>query len=186
MKISRREAIKNTALILGVSLPLSHLKSAMSVFEIDEIDYKAGFFARKNYILLTRIADLIIPRTDTAGAADIGVHRFIDTMLSEWASVKTQEKYRSGLNSIDKLAIDSHRKSFIDCSVDEQTKILTGLDDHPEKNAQSNFFSELKWFVISGYYTSEYGGSVELRYDPMPGQYRGCTTLNEDDRVWST
>ena len=83
-------------------------------------------------------------------------------------------------------AIDSHRKSFIDCSAEEQTKILTGLDDHPEKNAQSNFFSELKRFVISGYYTSEYGGSVELRYDPMPGQYRGCTTLNEDDRVWST
>ena len=83
MKISRREALKNTAFILGVSLPLSHLKSAMSVVEIDEIDYKASFFARKNYILLTRIADLIIPRTDTAGAADIGVHRFIDTMLSE-------------------------------------------------------------------------------------------------------
>jgi len=36
------------------------------------------------------------------------------------------------------------------------------------------------------YYTTEYGGSVELRYDPMPGQYLGCTTLNKEDRVWST
>ena len=186
MKISRREALKNSALIIGISLPLSNLKSAMSVFEVDEIDYKVSFFERKNYTLLTRITDLIIPRTDTAGATDIGVHRFIDTMLSGWASTKTQEKYRSGLNSIDKIAIDSHRKSFMDCSHDVQTKILTSLDDHPEKNAQSNFFSELKWFVISGYYTSEYGGSVELRYDPMPGRYRGCTTFNQDDRVWST
>ena len=89
MKISRREALKNSALILGVSLPLSHLKSAMSVFEVDEIDYKVSFFERKNYTLLTRITDLIIPRTDTAGATDIGVHRFIDTMLSGWASTKT-------------------------------------------------------------------------------------------------
>ena len=186
MKISRREALKNTALILGINVPLTKLQGAMSVLGIDEVSYEASFFDHKNYLLLKDITDLIIPATDTAGAVDIGVHRFIDTMLSEWASKKTKNKYHNGLNLINEFVINRYRKSFINCSIDDQKKILIDLDNGLEKNELSIFFADLKWFVISGYYTSEYGGSVELRYDPMPGTYRGCTTLNEDDRVWST
>ena len=186
MKISRREALKNTALLLGVNIPLSKLQGAMSVFGIDEMDYEPSFFGDKDYSLLKNISDLIIPATDTAGAVDIGVHRFIDIMLSEWASNETKNKYQNGLNLINAFVVNRFRKSFIDCSVDDQKKILIGLDNGLEKNELSAFFADLKWFVISGYYTSEYGGSVELRYDPMPGPYRGCTTLNDGDRVWST
>ena len=186
MKISRREALKNTALILGINVPLTKLQGAMSVFGIDEVSYEASFFDDKNYLLLKDITDLIIPATDTAGAVDIGVHRFIDTMLSEWASSKTKNKYQNGLNLINEFVINQYRKSFINCSINDQNKILIDLDNGLEKNELSVFFADLKWFVISGYYTSEYGGSVELRYDPMPGPYRGCTSLNEDDRGWST
>ena len=186
MKISRREALKNTALLLGINIPLSKLQGAMSVFGIDEMGYEASFFDDKSYLLLKDITDLIIPATDTAGAVDIGVHRFIDIMLSEWASNETKNKYQNGLNLINEFVVNRYRKSFINCSIDDQKKILIDLDNGLEKNELSAFFADLKWFVISGYYTSEYGGSVELRYDPMPGTYRGCTTLNEDDRVWST
>ena len=117
--------------------------------------YEASFFDDKSYLLLKDITDLIIPATDTAGALDIGVHRFIDIMLSEWASNETKNKYQNGLNLINEFVVNRYRKSFINCSIDDQKKILIDLDNGLEKNELSAFFADLKWFVISGYYTSE-------------------------------
>ena len=110
MTLSRRAWRKITGLVLCMNVPRSTRQGAMSVFGVDEMGYEASFFDNKNYLLLKDITDLIIPATDTAGAVDIGVHRFIDTMLSEWASNKNKNKYHNGLNLINEFVINRYSK----------------------------------------------------------------------------
>jgi len=40
--------------------------------------------------------------------------------------------------------------------------------------------------VTIGYFTSEPGATIALRYDPVPGDYRGCVPLKDIGRGWAT
>ena len=110
--ISRREALKRASLILGVSIPVSQVGGVLSAFASDESSYKVKFFETNEFILLTDIIDQIIPKTDTAGAIDVGVHRFVDMMLNEWASKETQKYYRKGIQGISGYARLKYKLSF--------------------------------------------------------------------------
>jgi len=185
--ISRREALKRAGLILGVSIPVSQISGVLSSFAFNESSYKVKFFKTNEFILLRDIINQIIPKTDTAGAIDVGVHRFVDMMLNDWASKETQTHYRKGLQGISEHAKLEHKLPFSECTHSQQLNILNNLDQSEElEDTLVNFFSDLKWFVISGYYTSEYGAAVELNYDRMPGWYQGCVTFDENDRAWSS
>ena len=186
-KFSRREAIKSAGLLLGVSIPLSQLDILASSFAASKDD-DPQFLGRKNFILLQQISDLVIPRTDTPGAIDAGVHIFIDLMLNEWASEETKVKYLAGFKDINNMAKISFDASFIDCTKTQKISLIESLDAANAKfdNDSQIFFRDLKWFIISGYYSSEEGASVELNYDRMPGKYQGCLPFSEEDKAWSS
>jgi gluconate 2-dehydrogenase gamma chain len=40
--------------------------------------------------------------------------------------------------------------------------------------------------VTVGYFTSEPGATVALKYEPVPGAYHGCVPLAEIGRAWAT
>jgi hypothetical protein len=54
-----------------------------------------------------------------------------------------------------------------------------------DPKAAAGYFS-LKDLTVTGYFTSEPGATLALRYDPMPGAYRGCVPLREIGRAWAT
>ena len=173
--------------MLGVSIPLSQLDILASSFAASKDDHPQ-FLGRKNFILLQQISDLVIPRTDTPGAIDAGVHIFIDLMLNEWASEETKVKYLAGFKGINNMAIISFDTSFVDCTTTQKISLIESLDVANAKldNDSQIFFRDLKWFIISGYYSSEEGASVELNYDRMPGKYQGCLPFSEQDKAWSS
>ena len=86
--------------------------------------------------------------------------------------------------------------SFVELSADQKDKILTQLEFEAgrpnmgggislEMNLEedlSPFFHKLKELVVVGYYTSEIGATQELRYDPMPMEYKGDIPLTEVGR----
>jgi len=174
--------------LLGVSIPLSQLEILASSFAAIKDEIKPQFLESKDFILLTQIADLVIPRTDTPGAIDAGVHGFIDMMLSQWASSETQSKYLAGFNYINKEAKLSFGANFIECTKGQKISILKRLDIRKEsaKDQRQAFFVELKWFVVTGYYSSKEGASIELNYDRMPGRYQGCLPFDEQGKAWSS
>src|SRR6266513_66799 len=47
--------------------------------------------------LVTNIAELIIPETDTPGATRVKVPEFIDLILTEWASTEERDAFLAGL-----------------------------------------------------------------------------------------
>ena len=184
-KLSRREALKNVGLLLGISIPLAKWE-VLSATVIDK-DFTPQFFNSNEFLMISNMVDLIIPRTDSPGALDAKVNNYIDMMLSEWASRQTQKKFQLGIANLNQAAKKQFTLNFNDCSKQQKITFLTTLDDSSEKNVNEviEFFHDFKWFVIAGYYTSEEGASIELNYDPMPGVYKGCLPYSKTDKAWS-
>src|ERR1700730_9179808 len=53
------------------------------------------------YTTVTAIAELILPRTETPGATDVGVSQFIDLILTEWYNPEERIRFLNGLADVD-------------------------------------------------------------------------------------
>jgi len=100
-----------------------------------------SFFSAAEMAKIQKIADLIIPATDTPGALAAGVPAYIDFVCSRNAPLA--KTIRQGLASLDRI--------------DEAA--LRQLD-----RAKSPFFHAVKSVTADGYYTSKIGLIDELGY----------------------
>ncbi|OLC99958.1 MAG: hypothetical protein AUI89_07775 [Gemmatimonadetes bacterium 13_1_40CM_3_65_8] len=140
--------------------------------------------AHQNETVAT-IAELIIPKTDTPGAREAGVPAFIDVMLADWADDDHRQQFTAGLANVDERARGLFAKDFVACSEAQQTQILTDLDAElarlrdTNSDTSKNFFHDMKWLTLTGYYTSEVGATTELHYRVVPGRYEPCYPLDQ-------
>lgn len=143
------------------------------------------FFAADQMQLLGRIVDVIIPETDTPGALGAGVDRFFDTLMAEWASEATRSRYVAMLEGIDGKATRLNGAGFVDCDTEQQRRLIGEIDqDSFGDKPEFRDFREFRNLIVAGYYTSEVGASVELRFELVPGRYLACVPLAEIGRAW--
>ena len=183
--LTRRAAIRNAVLVLGGAIPAAQLGLLESALAATSVESKPRFLDPDQFAMLERVADLIIPETDTPGAASAGVHRFIDILLAEWASPETQEQFIAQLASIDARATQFGMSGFLDGGADRQVEVVKLLDEEAfADDAPATFFRRLKKLVLFAYFSSEPGATQALRFDPFPGDYQPCLPLGDDDRAW--
>lgn len=180
--LTRRTAIRNAALLLGGTLTATQLGLVSKTFAAMDDGVTLKFFDNRQFELLSRIADIVIPETDTPGALGARVPEFIDMMLADWAAADRQERYRSGLAEIDTAAGDG---GFVALAADAQLALLTELEKkRVAKDPEARFFGELRKMLIFSYYSTEIGATEELRFQPIPGDYQSCIPLTDDSRTW--
>ncbi|MEP1445300.1 MAG: gluconate 2-dehydrogenase subunit 3 family protein [Paraglaciecola sp.] len=126
--------------------------------------------------MLSKIADIIIPDTDTPGARKAGVPEYIEHMLFNLLSKQDSEKWLFEFNTFNKKV-----GGFNHLSARMQLNAVTRLDDNL---GSDDFYKKLKELTVIGYYTSEIGASIELQYDPVPGPYQEMP-LAVIGRAWS-
>jgi hypothetical protein len=117
------------------------------------------------------VAEIIIPRTATAGATDARVADFIDVMLADWYSTAERDRFLAGLDELDERTPGAAGRAFIQMAVEIQRGILERIDRQPRTN--EHWFSVLKYLTAWGYYTSRVGIVDELRVQLTPGRYDG-------------
>jgi gluconate 2-dehydrogenase gamma chain len=124
--------------------------------------------------LVTAISDLIIPRTDTPGASDVGVTGFVDHLLAHWYADDERVGFLGGLHDLERRA----GTGFTNLSVDRQTALLTALDGVTgERGSAESAFATLKSLTVYGYFTSERVMQDLLRDPVMPGRFDGCARI---------
>jgi len=135
-------------------------------------DGNPTFFNANEYKTLTRMVDLIIPRTDTPGAADAGVPLYIDIIVKYDAALG--QKFRTGLSELDAAAQKAAKKTFSDAPAQAQIKVLEAM--LPEKASGHDFFETVKAMTIVGYYSSEIGLFQELHFkgNEALSNFPGC------------
>lgn len=187
--VSRRRALGLTAGVAAASLIPSRMLLAQdhhgdvvaNATAAGQGDWQPEFFAPEDMPTVIALADLIIPRTDTPGALDAGVPRYIDkAMAAEKDFYK--KRLRKGLVEFQEYCQTTHGGRFHDLTAEQQLAVLESASDKQEKvtgdaRKANKFFVDFKTRVLDGYYTS-YEGLVEdlSRTTKMMFQrYRGCT-----------
>jgi len=187
ISLTRRKAIRNAVLLLGGSISAAQISPLIGNVAAMGSNYIPKFLNEHHFHMTKRLVDLIIPESDTPGALAANVHQFIDVMLDGWAATDTRLRFLDTFNNIDSRSLVLTGKKFSDATRTKQIKLLEVLDKESfSDNGTDIFFREFKALVVFGYYSSEEGASVELRYDRIPGAYKGCIPLDEVGRSWST
>lgn len=129
--IDRREAVRRAVLLVGGSLSAPAVIAALAR---DAAAERAGgawvprTLSAEQLEQVATIAERIIPTTDTPGARAAGVHRFVDTMLTEYYTAPEREHFLAGLADVDARARREYRKTFLRASAAQQRAVLQQLD----------------------------------------------------------
>ncbi|MCU1273540.1 MAG: hypothetical protein JWO48_971 [Bryobacterales bacterium] len=152
--------------------------------ELARSDWKPVFLDEHQNETLIVLSDLIIPKTDTPGAKEVLVNRFIDRLLA----VETRENQRAFLDSLAYLDGESttrHRTAFRHLPAESQIELL-GYLGYPHSLgtwgsgsaggfAGHTHFTRLKEWISRAFYSSE-TGMRELGWDgPSHGHFEGCS-----------
>ena len=152
----------------------------------DDVSWQPRFLTREQAGLTSRLCDLILPRTETAGAVDAGVPEWIDLDLS-LGEPTDQLAFLGGLAWIEQRSSTLHGAGFVTLSEARQVALLREIadehDSHPDElEAGAAFFSDLKRRTLFAYFTSE-KGRVEALGRPATVQretLQGCTHAGDD------
>jgi len=173
--IDRRAALRQAALVLGgvLSAPLAAgVLAGCEARGTPDAAWRPRALTPDQAELVATIAEQILPATDTPGARDVGVHRFIDALLAESYPAGERERFVAGLTDLG--------RAFQASTPDQQRALLERLD-----REAAPFFRTLKDLTLVGYYTSEIGATRELHHVPVPGRYDGCVPLAQVGRTWA-
>jgi hypothetical protein len=137
---------------------------------------------------LDLIGDTILPETPgSPGAAAVGIGRFIARITEDCFAPEAGEALRRGLREIEAAAREAHGRPWLQLSVAEREALLAAYEGRSKSAAAggTNPFAHLKRLTLLGYFTSEQGATKAVRYDPVPGTYRGAVSLAPGDRCWA-
>jgi hypothetical protein len=187
--MDRREALRllatGTALQLAPRKLLAVLREARRQVETQVVPRTLN----PHQEATTRVmAELILPRTETPGATDVGVTEFIDLMLSEWYDEPDRTRFLNGLAEVDLRAKALFGKNFVDGSPDQKAEILSWLGQKMTAEAESlpsqtrgsqrglstNFYFMFRRLTLTAYYTSEAGATAALHFQMIPDSHAEC------------
>jgi hypothetical protein len=77
---------------------------------------------------VTAMAEVILPETDTAGAASLRINEFIDLLLTEWVDDDARAPFLRAIDAIDNLARERYGSPFAACTGDQQARMIGDLD----------------------------------------------------------
>ena len=138
----------------------------------------ARFLGEADFRTISRLADLIIPETNTPAASGAGVPSYIDLVIARDAEL--QQLVADGLRWLDAEASGQAGKKFMDLSEEVQIGILEPLcqaaDAGNSLARNVRFFALIKKLTADGYYTSKTGLIDELGYqgNMVLSSFPGC------------
>jgi len=187
--MNRRDALRllatGTALHLAPGSLLAAMREARRLVETPAAPHTLN---PHQYTTVKALAELLLPRTDTPGAMDVGTAEFIDLMLTEWFDEHDRTRFLDGLAEVDLRTKALFNQNFVEASPDQQAEILTWLGQKmilvadpvsrgrrgSSRGQYKDFYSMFRSLTLTAYYTSEAGATGELHFQMVPGSYEGC------------
>ena len=214
--MDRRKALKNMGLAMGYTVATPTLIGIMQSCKGEQVmEWAPDFFSKEQGAVLTKLVDIILPKTDTPSASEVQVNIFIDRFINEVADKEQQDFTKMGMGRfLEKATKAAGKEKAMDLGSEELEKTLASTlqvtKEQEEKNneaieaynialqegkeamlddevASHAFASNLRGMTIMAYKTSEYVGEEVLAYLPVPGEYIGCGDLQEltGGKAWS-
>jgi glucoside 3-dehydrogenase (cytochrome c) hitch-hiker subunit len=193
--MERRDALKLLAGAAALPLLSSDVRAIFQDVhrQLPAIPALKLFNSHQNAVVTT-LAELIIPQTDTPGAKAARVNEFIDLVVAEWYDEQERTRFLAGLANVDARSHGLFAKDFIDCEPKQQTEIVKALDEELAESRQTsdafprrrrtdppenNFFFMIKHLTLVGYFTSQIGAEQALHFEVIPSGHSGCAAIEE-------
>ncbi len=184
-----------TLLALAIGLPLAALK-------LSDLPADLAPSARQR-LLLKEVSQQVIPRTGTAGAGELGVGDFVILALAHGLegarklvppaapqSLKAHRRADGSLDHVRWLEAELDARGggdFLGLGAAERVAALTGLDAEAfAEGVKDHPWRTIKGLILTGYYTSEVGGSQELNFELVPGRYDPDLPVTAQTRAYSS
>lgn len=188
--MNRRDALKTVALLMaGTLTPIT--QSVLLGNNLNAIETGNGrLFTADERIIVKRITDIIIPKTDIPGTVEAGVPEFVIMMLQDCYPKKVQNEFHLGLDNFNAFCLDNFKNDFLKLDNEQQEMTVVKLDKEVLEGTivhkkDLSFYRILKELTLFGYFTSEPGATQALRYVMTPGDFDGCADYEKGDRAWS-
>lgn len=214
--MERRKALKNMGLALGYTIATPTLISLVQSCKTEPIlSWTPEFFSKEQVSVVTKLIDIILPKTDTPSASEVQVDTFIDRFANQVMEKEQQDLFTMSMSKFtDKALSDSGKEKIEDLTAEDLEPVLASAlkvskDDEAvykksittyneaiaegkessldEGTARFAFADNLRGLTIWGYKTCEYVGEEVLAYLPVPGEYIGCADTQEltGGKAWS-
>jgi len=181
--MKRRKLIKlvtlSTGAVLSAPLMSSLFTSCKEAPKIADADYALQFFTTEDFVLVKTLIDIILPKTDSPSATQVGVHKMIDTMVGTVYKPSDRTNYKYHFSVL---------KTYLNSSSENQLDALQNLSKSSNKNDKTakDALLNLKQQTIAYYLSTEEIGKNYLNYLPVPGNYNPCISLEEArGKLWA-
>jgi hypothetical protein len=187
--MNRRELIRNSLVAAGT---MAAMRSAFArVFpagvdvlaELERADWRPVFLNEQQNGTLMAVSEVMIPATDTPGATDALVNRFLDLVLSVEPAA-SQNNFLAALAWFENGSKERYKVGFVELSAEEKQDLMN-LVAFPHSHARwgeheapfpgHEHFALLKGWIVSAYYSSPIG-LKEQGWDGWSarGTFAGC------------
>ena len=149
-------------------------------------NWTPSFFTEEQALTIMEMAEAIFPATETLGAKDLGVPKFIETMVGSIYQVKDRDRFMEGLAAFESKVAEAKGKSFFELESADKLALIEA-ENSPLKEEptapftayQRPFFWMLKELTLLGVFTTEYGATQILQYQLVPASWEACVPLSE-------
>jgi hypothetical protein len=124
------------------------------------------------------LAETIIPRTSTPGAADVGAPEFIDLLLAEWYSDDDRRQLTSGLDALIDRCRTAHGKPLAELDAATRSQFVATVDGRRgEPATPEGAYARIKDQLIFAFLTSEAIAPLLSDTPVIPGRFDGCVPI---------
>lgn len=197
--MNRREVLQHVAALMGGAISAPALVSVLSGCspKKTEAGWKPQFLTPEQGAMVSDVVDIMIPRTDTPGALEVGVPAFIDRMLKDVYAPDDQQRFTAGLDAFEARAQSEHGQSYLKLSAADRAALIQQVhddalkqeraDDEPNRSARRPFILMTKELTLLGFFTSEVGATQVLQYVAVPGALHACIPLSQagNGKAWA-
>ena len=155
--------------------------------------YLPIFFSNNQFQFVSKIMDLVIPKTDIPGAIELKLPEFLDNYIVVVMNQNDKETILRRTNNFIKLILNETKKnsSMEINSNDLNTqlkKYLLASDKQIESWEEApksqelevyNYLIQIRSLTLNAFRLNEYIGEKVLAYDPIPGERKVCLDLKK-------
>jgi hypothetical protein len=170
--MNRRTAFKNLAVLAGaITLLPSCLHPTPPEADLASVPLKHLRVSGRQERLLAEVCETILPKTDTPGAKDLGLHLRVLKMLDDCTFNKHQRVFFTGLNQLEKVAQLRHKLPFAACTAPQRQALLESYKRGPAELAA--FCRMARQLTVDAYTSSKYFMTTQVVYELVPSRYNG-------------
>jgi len=200
--MNRRELIQRVAMLMGGAISAPAVLGVLNGCSPKPgASWHPQFLSTAEGAVVEEVAELILPRTDTPGARDVGVPSFIDVILKDAYPAEDQARFVSGLKDFDAGAQLAHGKPFLELQQAQRLAFLQKVHDEaaaaekiqadndvPASERKRPFVLMMKELTMLGFFVSKPGATQVLQYVAVPGGFQACIPLAQagNGKQWAT